>query len=196
MKPLFIALYGINNIGKSTQAKLLVERLRAEVYPVHYVKYPVYDLKPSGTFLNHVLRGGQSQHVSEEELQMWFTVNRFQMQAQLEAWLSAGDLVVAEDYIGTGLAWGATKGANLEWLEALNAPLRKPDLEILMDGERFLVGKEKGHLHESDDDLMERCRDMHLSLAARFHWERVSSQGSVNEVAERIWALVGSRMKR
>ncbi len=196
MNPFFIALYGINNIGKSTQAQLLVKRLQAEGFATHYVKYPVYDLKPSGTFLNEVLRGGSDQKISEEELQMWFTVNRFQMQAQVEEWLAAGDIVVAEDYIGTGLAWGATKGANVTWLEELNRPLRRPDLEILMDGERFLTGKETGHLHEENDVLMQKCRDMHLSLGARFDWNVISSEGERDEVSERVCRLVESRLPR
>ena len=63
---MFITLYGINNIGKSTQALRLVERLKAEGFDAVYVKFPVYDVEPTGVYLNQFLRSGGAQEISEE----------------------------------------------------------------------------------------------------------------------------------
>ena len=41
----FIVLYGNNNVGKSTQAKLLVEKLKEKGENVRYFKYPIYPSK-------------------------------------------------------------------------------------------------------------------------------------------------------
>jgi len=53
-KGLFVVLHGINNLGKTTQAKLLVEKLQSEGHKAEYMKYPVYDLDPSGKILNNI----------------------------------------------------------------------------------------------------------------------------------------------
>ncbi len=184
-----ITIYGVNNMGKSTHALLLVEKLKSEGLEAVYVKFPVYDLGPSGVFLNGVLRGGK-QEISEEELQMWFVVNRFQFAPQLENWLSEGKIVVAEDYIGTGIAWGMTKGLEEKWLESLNEPLRKPDLAILIEGERSMGAVEDLHVHENDDDLVARCYKNFQYLAAKHGWERVQLQAEKSETAKLIWQIV------
>ncbi|MBT5015885.1 hypothetical protein HOM98_00195, partial [Candidatus Peregrinibacteria bacterium] len=113
---MLITVYGINNIGKTTHTKRLVERLRDEGHDAVRVKFPVYDVHPSGDYLNTLLRSGGSQMISEEELQLWFVINRYQFQPTLEKWLKEGKIVVAEDYVATGIAWGTAKGASMVWL--------------------------------------------------------------------------------
>ena len=65
----FIVIYGINNIGKSTQVEMLVDALRGLNLPVERIKYPIYDLTPTGPKINEILRSGKKQEISEEELQ-------------------------------------------------------------------------------------------------------------------------------
>ena len=45
-----IVLYGINNLWKTTQVHLLIDRLRAKGLQAEYLKYPIYDLAPSWPF--------------------------------------------------------------------------------------------------------------------------------------------------
>lgn len=187
---MLITLYGINNIGKSTMAKRLVERLNAEGHDAVYVKYPVYDVEPTGPYLNQFLRSGGAQEISEEELQMWFILNRYQFEPTLRGWLEEGKIVVAEDYIGTGIAWGTVKGASTDWLESMNQHLVKEDLAILMDGERFREAEEAGHLHESDDGLMKRSREVHLELAERYDWTVVPVVPGIENMEALIWEVV------
>lgn len=189
---MLITLYGINNIGKSTQAHLLVERLRAEGHAVEYVKYPIYELAPSGPFIHEQIKSGKGQNVSEEELQLWYTLNRFQFEPTLKAWLAEGKIVVAEDYIGTGLAWGMAKGADGEWLKTVNSSLLAPDFSILLDGERFTEAVEAGHAHETDAALMDRCRQTHLQLAKEQGWTVVPVVPGVEVVAENLWEVVNA----
>lgn len=187
---MLITLYGINNIGKTTQALRLVERLKAEGYDAVYVKYPVYELEPTGVFLNGFLRSGAAQTISEEELQTWFTLNRYQFEPQLRTWLAEGKIVVAEDYTGTGIAWGTVKGASTEWLEELNKYLVKEDVAIMLDGERHLSAKEEGHLHEDNEAFMKRARGVHTDLAERYGWTVVPVQGTKEETEKLLWETV------
>lgn len=186
---MLITIYGINNIGKTTQAKKLVERLIAEGYEAEYVKYPVYDVEPSGPFINEVLRGGKE--ISERELQMWFAVNRHQFEPQLKKWLDGGKIVVAEDYTGTGIAWGTVKGADTKWLEVVNEGLVKEDVALMLDGERFVGAMEEGHVHETNFDFMQRSKEVHAMLAEKYGWNKVEVlSGDINGTAERLWNAV------
>lgn len=187
---MFIALYGINNIGKSTQALRLVQRLKQNGYDAVYVKYPVYEVNPSGTYLNHLLRENGVQTLPEEELQIWFTLNRYQFEPTLHQWLKEGKIVVAEDYIGTGMAWGSVKGAHLRWLEYLNIGLLKEDLAILLEGKRYKHAKEKGHIHETNDALVENCRLAFQGLAKRYGWQTLKMPESKEAAEEALWKIV------
>lgn len=186
----FIVFYGINNLGKSTQAKILIKQLKKASIKAEYLKYPIYNLEPTGPFINKVLRSGKAQKISEDELQMWYTLNRFQFEPKLKRKLAKGVWIIAEDYIGTGLAWGWAKGADLEYLENMNKPLLKEDLAIFFYGKRFLDGKERVHLHEQNDKLIELCQRKHRSLAKKYHWRRVNANGSRERIAEKIWRIV------
>ena len=186
-----ITFYGINNIGKSTHAKLLVERLRSEGYESEYVKFPVYDLKPTGEFINGVLRGAaKKQEITEEELQMWYTLNRFQFEPTLKKWLAEGKIVVAEDYTATGLAWGAAKGAKLEWLIEINRYLLKEDFAVHMKGERQIQAREVNHIHENNDDLVESCRFILEELGKKYGWKDVVIQPTIDATKKIIWETV------
>jgi len=189
----FITVYGINNIGKSTHAKRLTRRLKAAGIDAVYVKYPVYELEPTGVFINQVLRAGVEQNISEEELQMWFALNRYQYQPTLNDHLAAGTWVIAEDYIGTGLAWGVAKGADLEWLEEIHKYLRKEDFSIMLEGQRDLRARETGHIHENDDDLALRCQEVHRDLAERYNWKTVNVQPNFDETENLVWESMSKK---
>ncbi|KKP36419.1 MAG: hypothetical protein UR28_C0044G0002 [Candidatus Peregrinibacteria bacterium GW2011_GWF2_33_10] len=187
-----ITIYGINNIGKTTHAKNIVKRLKKSGKKAIYVKYPIYDLKPTGPFINKILRSKNSQKISEEELQMWYVLNRYQFEPTLKKYLKQNYIVIAEDYIGTGLAWGWTKGANLKWLENLNKHLLKENFAIFLDGQRTLIAKEQKHIHEQNDDLINKCTAKYRLLAKKYHWQTINagSEKDSEKTQEMIWKCV------
>lgn len=193
MEGKFITMYGINNIGKSTHAKRLVKRLKARGIDAVYVKYPVYELDPTGIFINDVLRSGDEQEISEEELQMWFALNRYQYEPTLKNHLANGAWVIAEDYTGTGLAWGAAKGADLKWLEEVHKYLMKEDFAIMLEGQRDLNAREQGHIHEGNDALAMKCQDVHRELAQKYGWAVVEIQPNFDDTERLVWEAVSKR---
>ena len=187
-------LYGSNNLGKTTQAKLLVNKLNDQGYKAEYLKYPIYDCEPTGPQINEILRSGKGQTLSELELQEIYAQNRRDFQPQLQAMLDKGINVVAEDYIGTGLAWGVTKGADLAILEKQNQDLTKEDIVILFDGARFLDAREANHLHEQNDELMIKNRQVHSDLAKKYNWQTIDANQSIDNIAENIWKIVNNNL--
>lgn len=186
----FIVLYGVNRVGKSTQQRLLAHYLESQGYSVETVKYPVYSASPSGRYINSILRKGKHKDVSVEERQLWYAVNRHQFQPALQKILEKGNWVVAEDYIGTGIAWGLAEGAEHEWLSEINKFLIPADLEILLDGESFKTAREPGHYHEEDNDLLERARHAHLRLARSNNWPIIAANQPPDKVHGQIVNLV------
>lgn len=188
----FIAIYGANNLGKTTQASLLAERLRVERgVDVCQLKFGLYDLEPTGPILNGYLREGNPYGMTPGMFQFVQIMNRMQYDALLRGMLAKGVWVVAEDYRGTGIAWGIGADVNKELLVKLNSTLCPEDMSILIDGDRFTKGREEKHMHESSDDLWNRVRGIHLDLAREWNWIVVTNNGcSKEEIHEEVWQKV------
>lgn len=186
---MFIAIYGINNIGKTTHAKRLVRRLQKLGKKAVYIKYPIYSLPPSGPFLNKTLRS-RAQRISEEELQLWFVLNRYQFEPKLKKLLASGQIVIAEDYVGTGIAWGTAKGVSRNVLERMNTFLVQPAVSILLEGERKKEAIEKKHIHEQRNDLIKKCAQVFVRLAQKNRWHRVRVAHDADITAARIWRII------
>lgn len=182
-----IVVYGMNNLGKTTQVKRLCQHFQGQGLDVRYLKYPIYTLPPTGPLLNGYLRKGQLRHLTPFQIQELYTQNRRDFQPTLEELLEQGVHVCAEDYTGTGLAWGTIFGADKQALLGLNGGLLAPDLEILFDGERFTSGREAGHAHEDrSQEEWQRGRAVHLELAREFGWRIVQANGTYEEVTTRL----------
>jgi len=191
-----IVFYGINNLGKSTQARLLVEKLKEQGYKSEYIKYPIYDLEPSGRMLNDYLRNGNPLTLNAKEVQAIYALNRTQYQDELKKKLAEGINVVAEDYTGTGIAWGLGAGVGENYLKEINSHLIKEDLAILFDGERFRQAIEEGHKHENNNDLINKVRWSHLKLKEENGWIKTDANLKIEEIRGIIWDRVSSFLNR
>ncbi len=193
----FIAVYGINGIGKTTQVELLVEYLKQCGKNASRLKYPVYDLEPEGPFIYKYLRDPQfrkDNELSTHELQEKYADNRRRYEVKLKQRLENGEWIVAEDYVGTGISWGLTWGGELEYLERINNDLFKPDLEILMHGSRFLSAIEKDHRNEMDGERIVICKNFHELLGDRCGWTGINANQEIEKVQEDIIAEILLKM--
>ncbi|MFH0937044.1 MAG: hypothetical protein V1808_02000 [Candidatus Daviesbacteria bacterium] len=188
----FIVLYGPNNLGKSTQVEILANALEERGIKVETIKYPIYDLKPTGPLINAVLREGEK--MDELEVQRIYAQNKFDYQPTLKTILKSGRWMLAEDYRGTGVAWGLVRGVPLKELEALNKGLIREDLAILLYGERFREGIEGNHRNEANDEIWDRAQMIHLCLADRYGWRKVYASRPEEEVHKDIFEIVKDQL--
>ena len=186
-----IGIYGINNTGKSTQAKLLVERLKKDGKEAEYLKYPIYDLEPSGPLINEYLRNRNPHNFSVLEIQLIYVLNRTQYEPIVKEKLESGINIIAEDYSGTGIAWGIGGGMDYNFAVNMNSHLLKEDLVFLLDGERFMESKESGHRHEEDHELTNRVREVHKELGKEFGWLTINA----NDTIENIHKIIHGKVK-
>lgn len=190
-----IVFYGTNNLGKSTQAKILVEKLNSLNLPTEYLKYPLYDLAPSGKLLNDYLRNNNPYQLTAREAQIIYTLNRTQYQNEIIKKLEDGVNIIAEDYTGTGIAWGVGAGIDQSFLEEINNHLIKEDLAILFDGERFKNSIESNHKHEEDEEFSKRVRQIHLELGKKFNWIKINANLTIEEISQQILSIVKNIVK-
>jgi len=185
-----ITFYGVNNLGKTTQAKLLVDRLNQAGHQAEYLKYAIYGLEPFGPLLNDYLRNGNPEKFSAREFQLIQVLNRTQYEAALDEKLAHGISIVAEDYCGTGIAWGIGAGIDKNFLEEINSHLRREDLAFLFDGERFTQAIESHHQHETNEELTAKVREAHLELGREYGWQKINANLSIDEIQHQIWQIV------
>lgn len=186
----FVVFYGINNLGKSTQIERVSTRFVLSGLNVISIKYPIYDLSPTGPILNGYLREGNPHGLSARSAQIFYAMNRTHYAKILDGMIDDNDIVLSEDYSGTSLAWGAGAGVDIDFLIKINSHLREPDLSILFDGERFTDGIEKDHMHETDNDLTSKVKQLHLDLAQRFEWQVINANRSEEIITEEIVDMI------
>lgn len=193
-----IAVYGVNGIGKTTQVEYLVAYLKSKGKNASRLKYPVYDLEPEGPFIYKYLRDPQfrsENELSTNALQKKYADNRQRYEQALEKRLENGEWIVAEDYVGTGLAWGLTWDGDAQYLEKINKNLRPADLSILMHGNRFTTAIEKDHRNEMAPEKIEICKKFHLQLAQKYGWKIIDANQEVGLVKKEIQEVVNSFLK-
>ncbi len=190
MKGKLIALYGINNLGKSTQAKLIVQELNNQGIPAEYLKYALYELEPSGPIINNYLRSGNPWNLTSREFQIMQVLNRTQYQIVLQKKLESGITIIAEDYVGTGIAWGMGSDIDFSFLESLNSHLLKPDISFLFYGKRFSEGLEAGHKHETDDVLTQKVAEIHNELGKQYGWEKIHANQPIKFITHELMSKI------
>ena len=100
-----IALEGIDGSGKRTQLDLLSNALEARGLPTRRISFPQYETlygKLIGRYLNGEF--GSLEQVDPHLSALLYAGNRLEAKPRLEVDLSAGEIVLADRYIGSNLA--------------------------------------------------------------------------------------------
>jgi len=191
----FIVLCGTNNLGKTTQAKLLVENLIIKFGKnAEYLKYAIYNLEPSGFLINDYLRSGNRYNLTAREFQMLQVLNRTQYEPKLIEKLNKGTWIVAEDYVGTGIAWGMAQGISKEFLFTINSHLLKEDLGILFEGEPFTESLDRNNAHERDPLLLQKASSAFQEIARDFNWHTLNANQPIEEIQSQILEIIKNKI--
>lgn len=144
-KGVLIVIDAPDAAGKKTQTKMTVNRLLDEGLPVQTIDFPQYGKNQLGTLIRECLDGkrGDFMHVDPRVASTLYAVDRFESKAQIERWLSAGDIVVMDRYVssnmlhqGAKLTTLAERAELVQWLDDLEFGifgLPRPDVVIYLD---------------------------------------------------------------
>jgi dTMP kinase len=190
-----IALEGIDQAGKRTQARLLVRRLKRGGLRASSLSFPIYE-SPSGHQIRRFLRG--KQNYPPEALHMLYSLNRWENQAIIYKLVDRSDFVIADRYTPSNLAYGVSRGLSLNWLKALDKGLPLAHLVMILDvpvPSSFARKRTDRDVHESDRQLLAKVRHNYKMLAKRLGWKTIDATMPVGEVESAVWNLVAREFK-
>jgi len=139
----FIVFEGIDGSGKSTQAKLLINKLENKGCKAAMIDFPQHGAKSAG-LVDEYLNGkyGSSNEVGPYRASIFFACDRYDASFKIREWLNKGLFVVSDRYIGSnvGHQGGKIKDKKerrkyLKWLFELEYKIfgiPKPDLTFLL----------------------------------------------------------------
>ena len=185
---LFITFEGIDGSGKSTQARLLAEHLRATGRAVHLTREPggstgAEDIRAL------VLQGDPDRWSPETELLLFTAARRDHLEKTITPRVAAGDIVISDRFVdSTRIYQGITRSQLRAEVDQLHALMigREADLTFLIDMDPETgLSRAKGR-----GGPEERFEDFGLSL------QQASRQGFLNlagEFPDRIVVIDGNR---
>lgn len=200
---IFIVFEGIDGAGKSTQAKILAERLRNLGKSVVMTAEPTE--LPSGRELRRVLSGEIKK--SDCEIAAMFTLDRIAHNVDdergIEKMLREGICVICDRYYYSTLAYQGSL-IDYAWVKALNTQcpeIRHPDVCIFLDltpaesMKRITAGRDSTEIYENEETLgvvrdtfMKVIEDMRSTDKI----EIVDASGSIDEISDKIFDTVVS----
>ncbi len=182
----FIAVEGIDAVGKKTQTSLLESWLRSEGLSTRTLSFPVYETA-IGKEIRKFLDG--TAVYPPEVRAMLYAANRWEKREELEATLSKTDAVIVNRYTGSNLAYGVSSGLALDWLMNLEEGLPKPDLTLVLDAPPARLVPRRGRnkdSYERNSGLQEKARGAYLELAEKFGWTVIDANRGIDETGRAI----------
>ena len=187
---MLIAIEGLDQSGKATQAELLRDQLRQAGTRARLVSFPDYGTS-IGEEIARALQG--EREYGPEVMQLLYIANRYERKADLERWLDGGLVVVCDRYVASSVAYGEAQGLDVDWLIQTQRLLPASDLTILLEispqlaVERKATGRDR---YERDLSLLGRVRDSYVRQAEQAGWIRVDGDRGKADVAAEISALL------
>ncbi|MCC6753897.1 MAG: dTMP kinase [Saprospiraceae bacterium] len=198
---LFIAFEGIDGSGKSTQLRLLADRLRREGHRVYCTSEPTDS--PIGSLIRNVFK--HRIEADHRTIAALFAADRIDHLVNrsdgILRKLEEGYTVLCDRYYFSSYAY---QGIHMpvDWVIEINAPavnMLRPDLHIYIDLEpaesmrRVQNGRSSTELYETTENLR-AVRQQYLDCFNRFrsgeNWCLLSGEDTPEEVAKAVWVMV------
>lgn len=185
----FICLEGLDGSGKTTQAKMLAEKLKAGYNAV-------YTAEPSrgkiGAFIRkHCLYGEKRLSSTVEAL--LFAADRMEhVETEILPALQQGCLVISDRYLYSSIAYQGAAGLSIEWIEKINEYALKPDLAVFIDVDPKVAMKrlkpERSVMEKLE--IQQKVREIYLKFVEKGILVRVNGNQPKNAVAKELYTVV------
>ena len=214
-----IVIEGTDGSGKSTQFRLLTQRLERENRPFQKLIFPQYS-EPSSALIRMYLGGEfglKPTDVNAYAASTFFAVDRYASYKKVWGqWYEKGGLVVSDRYTTSNAVHQASKepvesqGAFLQWLYDLEynkLGLPRPDLVLYLDvptdfTEAMMRRREAdtnthADIHEQDMEYLATCRRTGKAAAKFYGWTVISCvrdgvMRSIEDIHEEIYRHVAA----
>ena len=195
----FIVLEGTDGCGKSTQIRLLAERLKGLGRDVETVRDP--GSTPIGEAIRAVLLNPEFAEMSVRTEMMLYMASRAQLVAErIEPALAAGRVIVSDRFVTSTLVYQGFAGgldvAEINRLHEYACGGTRPDLVVVVDipveVSRTRLGRGLDRMEAKSGAFHEKVRQGYLKVGEGAATKHVVIDGSgpVETVAETIWKAV------
>lgn len=218
-----IVIDGGANIGKATQADMLMNRLLQEKVLVGKLDFPRYHQNTFGRLVNDCLAGkaGSIDDLDPKVAATLFAADRYESKQQIDDWLAEGRTIIVDRYVTSNmLHQGArisdidARGEFFSWVEHVEHEifgLPRPDLTIYLDvpateTHRLLeyveeIGGEVTDPQAQDDMHQAKVAECARYLSSTYHpWvpvNCVTEDGSLRtreDIHEEIYRVLENRV--
>ena len=186
-----VNLEGIDGCGKSTQSKLLREKLEEEGEKVIILKEPTK--RPHGQKLWDVLHGKRK--ASNEEILELFVLDRKQhVEEKIQPALDDGTVVLMDRYYYSSMAYQVAGGIDVEEIREKHVFAPRPDVVLIFDlPVSVALERVKGHSDVDEfekEEHLEKVREAYLDLENDPLVRIVDATGTPEEIFGNVWKLV------
>ena len=217
-----IVIEGTDGSGKSTQFRLLTERVAAEGHKFQKLVFPQYQEESSALIRMYLGGefGNKPSDVNAYAASAFYAVDRYASYKKVWGqWYEQGGLVLSDRYTTsnavhqTSKESGENQGKFLHWLyefEYDKLGLPRPDLVIYLDvptdfTEKMMRGREaethtSADIHEKDMEYLATCRRSGRAAAEFYNWTVINcvndrAMRSIEDIHEEIYRHVAAYLE-
>ena len=191
-----IVIDGGANVGKATQADMLMHRLVSDGYLVGKIDFPRYSQNTVGHFIRECIDGDSDKfaNLDPKLVSMAYAVDRFESKKQIEEWMAEGRIIVFDRYVSSNMLHQGAKVADgddredfFRWVEHLEHDIfgmPRPDMTVYLDIPP-----------EDSQKLLEYIEDIGVTVVDpqeknRLHQAKVSKCASYLANTQNEWVTV------
>ncbi len=214
-----IIIEGIDGSGKSTQTKLLIDKLKQQGKKVKSIHFPQHGQETFGKLVDAYLHNefGLAPQVDYRLASILYAGDRFEARNKINHWLRQGFWVVLDRYAESNFGHQGGKINNsqkririIDWLYHLDYDVfknPKPNLVIFLDiPVKFviklmhLMGKQQD-AHESDQQFLKNSRQAYLQANKKYnYWHSVqcikkNKLLGIDDIHNKIWRIINNKSK-
>lgn len=191
-----VVIDGTDGSGKGTQTQMLLDYMDKMDIQHKYIDFPRYYTSFHGKMVGRYLTGefGSMESASPYLSSLFYAMDRLTARDEIVDWLEEGNLVVANRYVTSSMAFQTARVEKdkqeefLKWIYAMEYKehkLPKEDLVIFLyvpveisqklieqkEKREYMEGKIKD-IHEANIDYQKKVSELYLDLAKKYkHWE-------------------------
>ncbi|MCT4559625.1 MAG: dTMP kinase [Pelagimonas sp.] len=201
---MFISFEGIDGSGKSTQARLLADRLTAAGHDVILTREP--GGSPGAEEIRAlVLQGEPDRWSAQTELLLFTAARRDHLERTIRPALAAGKVVICDRFADSSRMYQGLRGGMRREVDALHSLMIgiEPDLTVLVDmapADGLARAKSRATVEERFEDfgiaLQEEMRAGFLDLAREFPDRICTIDGArgIQAVSDDVYETVAARL--
>lgn len=179
----FVVLEGVDRCGKSTQAQMLVAQNEKAVL-MRFPNRQTATGKVIDDYLNKRIE------LNDRAVHLLYAANRWEASDSIVKALDQGQMVVADRYSFSGVAFSCAKGLDYEWCWAPERGLPAPDVVVYLDLPADEAKQRSGYGEERYEvaEFQAKVRSVFKSLSSQ--WKILRADRSKEDLHREIVKLV------